>query len=194
MLTLLPALPGYHPVPSLPVVTQHRGIRATVLRASVADAGVPTDDELVHALERASRASDEAIAARTTADDLAMMPYFKKTEQEAKQQRIQDAHEWAAKAAELEAAAEEARATAQLALARVNEHEIEMAGTAAAHDKKPPVFEAGGDAASSAEVGFNGGGENRGADIGGIVAITMPTVLIVLALPAIADWFNKGFS
>ena len=137
-------------------------------------------------MDLAFRSREEALAARAKADELAMMPFFKKGEEEAKQQRLHDAREWGAKADELEQVALEARSTADSVLAQINQHEAEAEaeqelGEEKLRTPKDMVYQ---------ELN---GSQDRGGDINGIVSITMPTVLAVLALPALAGWFNQQF-
>ena len=147
-----------------------------------------TDSDLEKALDAAAQAKMEAHHARAKADELAAFPFFKKSEEGARQQRMKDANEWAETAKRLEAAAEEARAAAESTLEIINEQEAAEAAEAeealrkelgdAYEEPAPPVVDS-----------FNGS-EDRGGDINGIVAITLPTVVACLALPALADWFN----
>ena len=152
---------------------------------------VPTDEDLESALNGAQELKAVARHAREMADELAQMPFFKKDEQEAKTQRYEDAKTWRLKAEEAELAAEEARAAAELMLATVNEREA-IQEAEAEEIRRQELGDAYEEELTPVES-FNGGGdeEQRGADITGILSITMPTVVAVLALPALASWFNE---
>ena len=180
-------------VPAVAALRLPNGITATQPRISLltcsavnampigAANAVPTGEELELLLDKASQAKDDAIHARAMADELAQMPYFKKGEEQAKKQRYDDAVEWAARAEHAEAVAHEAHLAAELTLARINEHEM---ATGVVEPQEDQVHQV------SVDIPLNGS-EDRAGDINGILAITAPTVVAVLALPAIASWFNS---
>ena len=160
---------------------------------------VPTGEDLQNAMDEAQQVAEAAIAARAKADELAAMPYFKKTEQAEKQQRIADAQEWRLKADRLEEEAIEARARADGILQEINMEEIaeaEAQEQAMREELGYAYEEEGEDMQTMMEneqaVNLNGS-EDRGGDINGIVSITLPTVLAVLALPFLANWMNQQF-
>ena len=158
---------------------------ARIVRMSIA----PTGEDLDAAMDTAAKAEAEAIAARHKAKELAEMPFFKKTEQEMKEQRLRDAKEWREKADVLEQRAIEARSMADTVLAQINEQEeVEAAEQATERDD---AYEAPSQP-MRVEHELNGS-EDRGGDINGILSITAPTVLAVLALPALANWMNQQF-
>ena len=81
-LVLLVALASTHAY-VLPPRQLHLHVPAArIVRMSIA----PTGEDLDAAMDTAAKAEAEAIAARHKAKELAEMPFFKKTEQEAKQQ------------------------------------------------------------------------------------------------------------
>ena len=154
---------------------------------------VPTGEDLQNAMDEAQQFAEAAIAARAKADELAAMPYFKKTEQAEKQQRIADAQEWRLKADRLEEEAIEA-ALGQMAffrkstwrrLLKQRRKSRRCARVGYAYEEEgedmPTMME------NEQAVNLNGS-EDRGGDINGIVSITLPTVLAVLArLPGKLD-------
>lgn len=170
-------------------------LRPPMPQAALRMSTVPTSADLENAMDVAHSAAEEALAARAKADELAMMPFFKKGEEEAKQQRLHDAREWGAKADELEQVALEARSTADSVLAQINQHEVEEAEAEEEVLREELGEEEYEKLRTPKDMVYQelNGSEDRGGDINGIVSITMPTVLAVLALPALAGWFNQQF-
>lgn len=194
---LVVVLPLAHALATLPIRVL-RPIPIPAPRAATylcAEPTVPTSEDLEAALDNAHQAMQDALKARAKADELAQMPYFKKGDEEAKKQRLHEAREWGDKADALEQAAFEAKSTADLVLARINQHELEEAEAEELVLREELGAEEYEKMRTPSDLVYQelNGSEDRGGDINGIVSITMPTVLAVLALPALAAWMNQQF-
>jgi hypothetical protein len=155
--------------------------------------GAPTVEELDVALLRARHTAEEASGARRSAEKLAEMPFFKKTEQDAREKWYEQATEAADEATRLEAIASEAHTEAEAMQAAFDEVAAEDAAREAqAFDamRREELGDEYDEVYASEEPSLNGS-DDRGFDIQAILGITAPTVLFVLALPALNDMMTS---